>query len=204
MCSVGYSWDMLSRKPPRFLPLASSLQITEPSAPSRRGQTMAKLKRISIAEAKQQAADWEIEWFRSCRSAAVDSHFQDASPAEVVAMWQSQTNAKGRPLNQFEFEALVTRFFVLFGAYPAGDEELNGSAADPATPQEPEPADDTMLSVKEVARRTGISVSTINRMVRDGRFPKPMRLSQRRVGWVAREVKDWVRQLDDQRRAPRQ
>jgi prophage regulatory protein len=170
------------------------------------GQRFAhKLKRITIAEAKQQAADWEIEWARSCRSASIDSHFQHTSTSEVIRMWETQTNEQGRKLNQFEYEALVTRWFELFRAYPVNrDEELNGSAADQTAPQEPEPADDTMLGIREVARQTGISVSTINRMVKDGRFPRPMHLSPRRIGWKAREVKVWIRQLDDQRRAPRQ
>ena len=50
----------------------------------------------------------------------------------------------------------------------------------------------------------GSANSTVKRMVLDGRFPKPMRLSPRRIGWKATEVKAWIRQLDDQRKAPRQ
>ena len=87
---------------------------------------------------------------------------------------------------------------------PDDVEELNGLAADQAPTAEPEPEDDTMLRMGEVVRLTGISDSTIKRMVIDGRFPKPMRLSPRRIGWKAGEVKSWIRQLDDQRRAPRQ
>jgi predicted DNA-binding transcriptional regulator AlpA len=49
-----------------------------------------------------------------------------------------------------------------------------------------------------------VSDSTVKRMVVDGRFPKPMRISARRIGWPARDVKAWIRQLDDQRRALRQ
>ena len=41
-------------------------------------------------------------------------------------------------------------------------------------------------------------------MVKDGRFPKPMRPSARRIAWLGRDIDELVRQLDDQRRARRQ
>ena len=61
-----------------------------------------------------------------------------------------------------------------------------------------------MVDIKEVERRTGISVSTIKRMVKQGRFLKPMRPSARRIAWLGRDIDELVRRLDDQRRAPRQ
>jgi prophage regulatory protein len=153
---------------------------------------MAKLKRISIAEAKAMTRDWEIEWDRSCRADAVDTHFQHASAADVISMWEKQLNEKGRPLTQFEFEALATRWFLLFGAYPANrDEELNGSAA-PQEPEPPPPEDDTMLHLPDVERMTGLSESTIERYYEAGKFPKPTKISARRIGWPAHKVKAWV------------
>jgi prophage regulatory protein len=61
-----------------------------------------------------------------------------------------------------------------------------------------------MVNIKEVERRTGISVSTIKRMVKDGRFPKPMRPSTRRIAWLGSDIDELVRQLDNQKRALRQ
>jgi len=42
---------------------------------------------------------------------------------------------------------------------------------------------DLILNKREVAALRGVSVSTIDRMRREGRFPEPERLSPRRVGW---------------------
>ena len=162
------------------------------------------IERITIAEAKERAAEWEAQYEECQRSYAIAARFQDTSPSEVIEMWQSQTNEKGRKLTQFEFEALIERWLELFGRYPPNGEELNGPVPEQPSTTEPMPEDDTMLRIGEVVRLTGISGSTMNRMVLDGRFPKPMRLSPRRIGWPAREVKAWKRQLDDQRRAPRQ
>ena len=65
---------------------------------------------------------------------------------------------------------------------------------------EPEPADTTMLDMHDVMRLTGLSKSTIKRMVSDDRFPKPIHLSPRRIGWPAGDVKAWLERLDGNRR----
>ena len=166
---------------------------------------MAKLERMTITEARALATDWEAEYARYERNAAISARFQHASASEVIKMWETGKNEDGRKLNQFEFEALVERWCELFRALPPDDEEtLDGMASTQPDVSEPEPEDDTMLRVRYVVCLTGISGSTIKRMVLDGRFPKPMRLSPRRIGWPARDVKAWIRQLDDQRSAPRQ
>ena len=69
---------------------------------------------------------------------------------------------------------------------------------------EPLPADDTMLRLPEIVRRTGISASTIKRMVSDGRFPKPMRIGIRAKGWLGRDVRTFIQMLDEQRKRSRQ
>jgi prophage regulatory protein len=165
-----------------------------------------RAKRLSLADAKAQAAEWEARRRQHERDNALAARFQDSSAGDVITMWETGKNEQGRMLSQFEFGALVERWCELFGTLPPDDaEELNGIAGDQSTNKaEPEPEDDTMLRIGEVIRLTGISGSTIKRMVVDGRFPKPLRLSPRRIGWQARDVKAWVRQLEDQRRAPRQ
>lgn len=168
---------------------------------------MAKLNRMTLEDAKAQAADWQVQYDQHQRDAALTARFQGASAGEVVKIWETGKNEHGRKLSQFEFGAIVERWCELFGSLPPDDaEELNGLAGDhtPTPSPEPEPQDDTMLRMGEVVRLTGISDSTIKRMVIDGRFPTPMRLSPRRIGWKAGEVKSWIRQLDDQRRSPRQ
>lgn len=37
-----------------------------------------------------------------------------------------------------------------------------------------------------------LSESTIERMVREGKFPKPRQLSGARVGWLYRELLEWA------------
>ena len=79
----------------------------------------------------------------------------------------------------------------MFGVLPPDDD--SDDAPDPPTPVQPElPADDTMLRTKDALRLMGVSLSSLKRMVMDGRFPTPMRLSPRRIGWPARDVKAWL------------
>jgi prophage regulatory protein len=97
----------------------------------------------------------------------------------------------------------VERWLELFGAYPPGDTEPG--AGDTAHQlEEPEPQDDDMLAMCDVVRMTGLSESTIKRMFNDGRFPRPLKLSPRRIGWPASQVKEWLRTLHDQSRSTRQ
>ena len=49
-----------------------------------------------------------------------------------------------------------------------------------------------IVSRRAVAESLGTSVVTLWRMVRDGRFPKPFRVSPGRVGWCARTVRLWI------------
>lgn len=49
------------------------------------------------------------------------------------------------------------------------------------------------ISILEVIQRTSLSRSTIERMIRDGRFPKPIRLSVNRRGWLESDVEQWLK-----------
>lgn len=120
------------------------------------------------------------------------ARFRDAGPTEVVSMWKSGTNEKGRPLSKFETAALAERWCALFGFRPPTD------GAKPATLAELKPADDTMLDIDDVARMTGLSVSSINRKYRETppSFPPPTQLSTHRKGWPARVVKDWINERE--------
>ena len=50
---------------------------------------------------------------------------------------------------------------------------------------------DPVLNKHEVATLVGFSVSTLDREVAAGRFPPPIMLSVRRVGWRASTVRGW-------------
>jgi prophage regulatory protein len=51
---------------------------------------------------------------------------------------------------------------------------------------------DRILSLKEVARVTNLSRTTIWREQRAGRFPRSFRLSAGRVGWSETAVNAWI------------
>lgn len=53
----------------------------------------------------------------------------------------------------------------------------------------PRPA---LLRIDAVAARLGLSRSQVWRMVTEGRFPKPRRLSTRAVAWLEPEVSAWI------------
>jgi prophage regulatory protein len=135
---------------------------------------------------------WRQEYAAYKRSQALDSRFQNAGPAAVLRMFEAGVNENGQPLSQFEFEALCERWCAVFGELPPMGEP-------PPPGAEPEqPADDAMLRMRDVVRITGLSKSTIKRWVADpsNDFPKPVKLSPRRIGWRADQVKTWRRKID--------
>ena len=50
----------------------------------------------------------------------------------------------------------------------------------------------TILRLPEVRRSTGLSRSTIYLRIAEGRFPKPVSLGGRAVGWLEAEVPEWL------------
>jgi prophage regulatory protein len=51
---------------------------------------------------------------------------------------------------------------------------------------------DMILRLPAVKARTGLSRSSIYLRVAEGKFPKPISLGARAVGWVDSEVNAWV------------
>ncbi len=49
-----------------------------------------------------------------------------------------------------------------------------------------------ILRRPQVERRTGLSRSTLYQYIQDGRFPKPLQLGPRAVGWLESEVSEWI------------
>ena len=48
------------------------------------------------------------------------------------------------------------------------------------------------LGLPAVAAASSLSVGTVQKLVREGSFPKPRLLSARRVTWLTREVEAWA------------
>jgi prophage regulatory protein len=67
--------------------------------------------------------------------------------------------------------------------------------AEPQTPAPELPVlpSPRVLRLADVSQRVGLCRSSIWRLVKEGIFPSPRRLSQRAVGWVAEEVDQWLK-----------
>ena len=50
------------------------------------------------------------------------------------------------------------------------------------------------LRLPEVLARTGLSRSTVYVRLDEGRFPRPVSLGGRVVGWIEAEVDEWIRE----------
>lgn len=49
-----------------------------------------------------------------------------------------------------------------------------------------------LLSFKEVEQLTGMSRSTIHRLVKRGQFPRPRLITDRKVGFLEADLQKWV------------
>ena len=49
------------------------------------------------------------------------------------------------------------------------------------------------LTIKEVSNLLGISVSTINRLIKKGEFPSKIKLSPRRKVFMKFEIEEWIK-----------
>src|SRR5262245_51512691 len=83
--------------------------------PSRQGHANhGAERRLSIEQAKARVEEWEamrddFEW-----QASLEARFREASPQDVIRMWETGRNEKGRPLSKFEAQALAERWCVIF------------------------------------------------------------------------------------------
>ena len=48
------------------------------------------------------------------------------------------------------------------------------------------------LTIKEVSKLIGLSVSTINRLVKKGDFPLKVKISPRRMVFMKKEIEVWI------------
>ena len=49
-----------------------------------------------------------------------------------------------------------------------------------------------LISLKDVERLTSLKKSSIYSLIAKGRFPRPVKVSVRRVAWLASEVQTWI------------
>ena len=162
------------------------------------------MARITVEEAEALVDQWEAQRDDQDRMPSAE-YFRDASARDVIQMWKTHKSMDGKKLTNREFGCLVEAWCARFGDLPPFDDAVaNPAASDKSKDREPLPADDTMLRMLDVERLTGITKSTIKRMVADGRFPRPMRLGVRAIGWPAADVSAFIKTLDEQRKRTRQ
>ena len=53
----------------------------------------------------------------------------------------------------------------------------------------------TIHRIHAVVGLTGIPRSTLYAMIKSGNFPKPIKLSERSVGWLDSDIREWQEQL---------
>lgn len=49
-----------------------------------------------------------------------------------------------------------------------------------------------LLPLREVLRATSLSKSTLRRAINSGKFPAPVKITTRRVGWPADAISAWA------------
>jgi len=49
-----------------------------------------------------------------------------------------------------------------------------------------------ILRLPEVKARTGLARSSIYLRISEGRFPRPISLGDRAVGWLESEIEEWI------------
>jgi len=54
-----------------------------------------------------------------------------------------------------------------------------------------------MVSMGELTERIGLSRSTIIVMVKEGDFPRPIKLGARRIGWRVSTVNEWIAEREE-------
>lgn len=60
----------------------------------------------------------------------------------------------------------------------------------------------TFDRIHKVTAKTGMSRSWIYEMVQQGKFPRPIRITSKAVGWVSSEVDAWIDDRIQQSRPP--
>ena len=49
-----------------------------------------------------------------------------------------------------------------------------------------------LLKAQDVADLTSMSRSHLHRLARDGKFPKPIKISENRSAWLESDVQEWI------------
>jgi predicted DNA-binding transcriptional regulator AlpA len=127
-----------------------------------------------LGRAKVQAEQWRAQAEEHLRRPS----YLHLSPDELIALAE---DTKRLPMP--ELEALDEAWFAMFGELLVLPVLWESAERPPDAPTEPEPTDEDVLGWEAAAKLAGISEPTLRREMYAGRFPRPRRISVRRVGW---------------------
>ena len=61
---------------------------------------------------------------------------------------------------------------------------------------------DSLIRIKNVEAKTGLKKSMVYDLISKGEFPKPIKIGERAVAWISREVDQWVQnKIHEERQA---
>jgi predicted DNA-binding transcriptional regulator AlpA len=155
--------------------------------------------RALAEQMERQHEQWDAQADPNSWDNQVSAHYRDLSASQVVRLWEAGTNENGEPLSRFELAALIERWCVLFGCLPPSDAAGSAPTSTRTLEPEPQPDDLDMMTRGDVARRLRASISTVQRMERDGRLPKALRTGQRARRHLARDVNALIERLEQER-----
>ena len=49
-----------------------------------------------------------------------------------------------------------------------------------------------IVSAKEASKMTSFSTGHLRRLAKEGKFPKPIQISENRSGWLEEDVNKWI------------
>ena len=52
-----------------------------------------------------------------------------------------------------------------------------------------------LLTAKQVSIKVSLSISQIRRLINNGKFPQPIKISPGRKGWLEKDVDNWIQNL---------
>ena len=114
--------------------------------------------------------------------------FMAYHPRRLLEMIKS-----GRKLTAAEYEALAEAWYYKFGELlPTGD----ASDREPPPPKPQLPPPNYIVAPKLAAKIMGVSLSYLQRAEKDGRLPKRVRMSTRRVGYFIRDIEAWQDRIE--------
>jgi len=127
-------------------------------------------------------------------TAALEPPGRDADPPPVLAATKTPKRRNRAAVGHVPASAGKTKSGRRRAAR-SGPQSGAKTAALLMPPETPPGAPDALLAVAEVRRRTGLPRSSLYDAIRDGRFPKPLRITARAVRWRESDVEAWIAAL---------